>query len=405
MKPQNTVHLIIFITAFCASTFCLQACADSRGLMNESQANAAPAPTTQTTATPTETPQTIYGITTDTIPDPDKEDEFKKLTDPLKVINEVVRPTIRIIIDPNEKVDPKLPFADIEAYKKAIKDDLYFYETAINRIKPYSKVMVCLADSSAMHFYRNKEAFRQKAQVYVERLGGIVDIWEVGNEINGEWVGWRGEDDIGFEEWRTKSETELKDKRQLVYEQVKAAYEEVKKKGGETALTLYYNGGESGAHCWAKPEYAMRRWVNDHIKDEDTDMRSRLNNVLISFYYDDCKIVSSDLGEATKTWVEVFFELSGDFGKANLGFGEFGPQCYYDKCKYKDKKKKNRRCSECIADQLKFIPLYYKDYHTGIKGKVPRYVGGYFYWYFWQDMVVSEDKSALRKLKEVIKSD
>jgi hypothetical protein len=141
----------------------------------------------------------------------------------------------------------------------------------------------------------------------------------------------------------------------------------------------------------------MLTWVKEHFTDRHQKMRDDLKYVFISFYENtECKnLLTGNDSEDSKAFADVLNTLTGTFKNAGVGFGEFGefgPECKYaEGCNYGVKGKKlNRDCPQCIADQRKFIPRYYETYHAGIKPHVPKFIGGYFYWYFLQDMVPAD---------------
>jgi hypothetical protein len=141
----------------------------------------------------------LWGVTTDKIPyeKRGKEKELGRLIDSVAALVDVVkdaraRVVTRVIIDP-AKADERLPFARKEDYAAAVADELVHYEQAVRRIKQTgSWVMVELADSHDFHVLKRDGALKQKTEVYMDRLGSLVDIWEIGNEVNGEWTGWKG---------------------------------------------------------------------------------------------------------------------------------------------------------------------------------------------------------------------
>ena len=63
--------------------------------------------------------------------------------------------------------------------------------------------------------------FAERVRSYLRALGRKVDLWEIGNEVNGDWTG----------------------PYPVVSARLTAAYKEVKAAGGRTAPTLYYNVG------------------------------------------------------------------------------------------------------------------------------------------------------------------
>jgi hypothetical protein len=238
----------------------------------------------------------IYGVTIDDI---SNLDEIVESLERLPV-----KPTVRIVFDewiPAEQ-----------------------YIEAVDRIGKMSNIMGELLDSYYMKEYSYKQ-YRDRIKNYLDVLGNKVDIWEVGNEANGEWLG----------------------NSDYVWKKIEIACRLVKEKKMKTALTLYYN-----EDCWEKPENEMFTWVNNNIPD---DIKKYLDYVFVSYYEDDCNELQPD-------WQPVFDSLHVLFPGSYLGIGECGT-------KYKDKKEK-------------YIKRYYN-----MNINTPDYVGGYFWWYFRQDCV------------------
>ena len=63
-----------------------------------------------------------------------------------------------------------------------------YYATPVARIAGVGQVMGELLDSSDEQAI-STAAMRQRTESYVQALGGDVAIWEVGNEVNGNWTG------------------------------------------------------------------------------------------------------------------------------------------------------------------------------------------------------------------------
>lgn len=336
----------------------------------------------------------IFGITTDTLPEPEDGEEFKKLTDTIDAIGlrGGRKPMIRVNIDYDDK------------------DKLKHYVDSIEKLKSHASIMVNLSDSHDMYNYSTVDEFRLLVRTYLENLGQDVAVWEIGNEVNGEWVGWKTDGDgnviidgkkIPFDKMDEKL---LQHKREFVRDQIDGAYQEIaayekaKKKDLKIALTLYYNDDGTGHKCWEKSEYEMFNWTTNYV---NADLKRDLDYVFISFYEDkkDCPILSKKPKTDTLTWIRIFKHLgtvftSDDAGKGKLGFGEFAPQCH--DCG-------DRSC--CQADKKEFITRYYSTYHKGIvAANIPKYVGGFFYWYFYQDMVESENKDAFKEMQKIAKS-
>lgn len=222
--------------------------------------------------------------------------------------------------------DPGIP---AHSYRKAVEE--------ISRVGP---VMGEPVDSYAMKQY-GLEPFRARIREYLDILGDEVDVWEIGNEINGEWLGSREE----------------------VAAKLSLAFDEVEGRGKTSALTLYYN-----ATCFSQAENEMFRWVDAHLPKR---VRDGLDYVWVSYYEDDCQGPRPD-------WNSVFQELGRRFPNSKLGFGEVGT-------KHPEKKQE-------------LIQRYYR-----MPIAHPRFVGGYFWWYYRQDMV-PKSQPLWRVLDDTIRS-
>jgi hypothetical protein len=88
-------------------------------------------------------------------------------------------------------------------------------------------------------------------------------------------------------------------------------------------------------------------------------MKAGLDWVLVSYYEDDCNGYQPD-------WQAEFDRLAAIFPSAQLGIGE---------------------CGKVFPDRkLDYLTRYYS-----MRIDNPRYIGGYFWWYFSQDMVPSTE--------------
>lgn len=241
-------------------------------------------------------PAPLYGVTIDAV------DNVPAVVDALAHLSRT--PTVRIVFDEGMSAS--------------------HYAAPVAAIRRVAYVMGELADSSTLKTYTAAQ-LGERATAYVRTLRSSVDIWEIGNEINGEWTG------------ATRD----------VVAQTLAAYDAVRQAGGRTALTLYYNEG-----CAEQPSRAMLAWAERHLPQH---LRDGLDYVFISFYEDDCKIAPPD-------WHAVFDRLGALFPHAALGFGEVG--------------------TRHAARKPALLAHYY-----GLTVAHPRFVGGYFWWYFRQDMV------------------
>lgn len=203
------------------------------------------------------------------------------------------------------------------------------YQQAITQIQPVSYILGMLADSTAIKSY-SAAAYAQRARDFLAAFGNQVDIWEVGNEINGEWLG-----------------TDVPNK-------MINAYNVIKQAGKRTELTLYYNGLDDNNNCYSNKNNLMFRWAQANIPDS---MKQGLDYVLISFYEQDCPGVSKD-------WTTVFTQLHQMFPNSRIGFGENGTTKFSDNASLK----------------IQYMNEYYP-----VWVNVPCYVAGHFWWYFYQD--------------------
>lgn len=191
---------------------------------------------------------------------------------------------------------------------------------AINRV---SNVMGEILDSSAMDQYSVSQ-YLDRTKEYLSTLGDVVNIWEVGNEINGEWLG----------------------KNADVVAKMTGAYDIAKAQGKTAALTLYYN-----KDCWSNPNNEMFKWTAANVPER---MKQGLDYVLVSYYEEDCNGLKPD-------WPKVFAQLSAMFPYSKVGFGETGTT---------------------TTDKAAYLTRYYT-----MQIPVPNYIGGYFWWYGKEDLM------------------
>ena len=200
----------------------------------------------------------IYGVTLDSI------DNMPSVI--LALENFKVKPTVRVVFD------EKMPAS--------------YYLEAVNQIHDVAFVMGGLLDSYYVKDYSIEE-FQKRSVEYFEALSGKVDIWEIGNEINGEWLG------------STES----------VVKKMSIAYNEAKKHNQKTELTLYYNEG-----CFEKPDHEVFSWSEKNIP---ASIKNNLDYVFLSYYEDDCNNLQPN-------WPLVFKKLAAMFPNSKIGFGEIG---------------------------------------------------------------------------------
>jgi hypothetical protein len=222
------------------------------------------------------------------------------------------------------------------------------YRAAVGALRPVSYLMAELGDSSEMK-HQSVAAYKRFERALVSTYSGSIDLWEIGNEVNGEWVG--------------STEKEVA--------KITDAYNSVKAVGGRTELTLYYN-----PDCYSKPSHAMFAWAKSHIP---AFMKAGLDDVFISYYPDEC----ANYWPTTSGWQSVFDQLHAMFPNAELGFGESGISS-------------DRGSAASKADLLA------RYYNLDISGD--NYVGGYFWWYFAEDGVPYQGNEVWNALDDAITS-
>jgi hypothetical protein len=282
----------------------------------------APSPALGAMITARSVPSPVYGVTLDDVSNATAEvNSLSRMAHP---------PTARIVFDAG--VRPS------------------YYLKPIQRFRNIAYVMGELADSSYMKQY-TVSSIKTWTQNYTSTLGSLVDIWEIGNEVNGNWLG---------------SNTMAK---------VEAMYDVVSSQGGATALTFFYEGEPSEPNNCIAADHGgndMFTWITQQFKlnlpsnqrpVEAEKIRLNVNYVLVSWYPDQCP------GE-NPNWPWVFTKLAGIFPNSKVGFGELG-----------------------TADpqygsifEINEISQYYPMAKT-VSGLPASYIGGYFWWYFAEEMV------------------
>jgi hypothetical protein len=198
------------------------------------------------------------------------------------------------------------------------------YRDVVSQLRVPADLMGEILDSAYVRRYSLAQ-YTARVDDYLSTFGGNVKIWEICNECNGEWLG----------------------KTVDVRAKMTYGYDAVKRRGLPAALTLYFN-----QDCWSLPSHEMFTWAGANVP---ATMKQGLDYVLISYYEDDCNGLQPD-------WPTVFDRLGTMFPNAKIGFGETG--------------------TTDPARKQEFVERYYR-----MRINHPRYVGGYFWWYFNEDMV------------------
>lgn len=352
----------------------------------------------------------LYGLTIDKVSEKHSDDD-RRLKEAIIEQLQFIRasnpsapmPIVRVVLDVESAGKTDTVMSDYVTITKAIHDQHLAY------------VMAELLDSHDMRFCVKKgpekdaDCFLNRTKNYLTALDNYVDIWEVGNEINGKWAGGDDNELDGNDQFSNKKQAARKNARESVLRQVKAAYDFLEGKNKRTAITFYFNDdGErtSLSNIKDDPQYSMMKWLKDY-----KDMFPQVDYVFISFYSDDNFAYDPQLNAATpikpsnEKWASIFKTVKDYYPCAQVGFGEVGAQCNYKKdgsprCNVLEDANqsecKDRKCDCCLKAQRDYIREYYQDRDEGIRSALKKnysdfyeqaFVGGYFYWHFNPDVI------------------
>ena len=213
------------------------------------------------------------------------------------------------------------------------------FVAAASRISSVSYIMGLPVDSSSMSGI-SVTNYLSRFQDYVTTLGSYVDLWEICNECNGDWLG-------------TTSD---------VVSKMSEAYDYVKGSGGRTVLTLYQFPTLSSS-CVSSPSYDMLTWAQTNVP---TRMKQGVDYVMVSYYNDSCSP-----SQPEPNWQTLFAKLAAMFPNSKVGFGEVGW---------------STRKAPSVQKRTTLINHFY-GLRKSLPITVPSYVDGYFYWEFSLDMV------------------
>ncbi|MGD0455826.1 MAG: hypothetical protein ABSB69_19750 [Solirubrobacteraceae bacterium] len=250
----------------------------------------------------------IYGVTIDEV------NQLESILGALAALP--VRPTTRVYFD--------------------VREPASYYASALTQIDSVSSVMGELLDSSDEKSI-STEAFQARVESYLHALGSEVGIWEVGNEVNGNWTG----------------------SYPTVAAKLTEAYNDVAATGAASALTLYANNFGPN-NCGDGPaELTPLQFAEQYVPSQVAD---GLDYVFLSYYPTECGRREPS-SEAVASYMQ---QLHSVFPNAALGFGEVGlPHAV-------------RRSTLKRAERI-------MRWAYSLKPGLPYYVGGYFWWYGAED--------------------
>jgi hypothetical protein len=359
MKFQNKTSLVV-------SAACLFSIFAARSVFGQPRRTAPPVPAQFRSRS---IPKLLKGVTLEDLQAPAPDDaegqrqyrnEIQPILDSLKQYANVnqcdTRSCLSTRIVFNFKSDYDLPH-HAKKYLNAVNYQQLIAE--LHKPEINSVVLGELLDSDNLRDC-DLNCFKKRVDNYLAVVGDAVDIWEVGNEVNGEWTC-----DIG-----------------KTIAKINYAAEQVKKRGGRTELTLYYNIGcrEAGN------EYELNQWLDDNAAKINA---SQIDYILLSYYENQCDD-NAWRRPTNQEWQTVFDKIRSKFRPdVFIGFGEAGIGDNED-----------GTTPDVPPDKKKdLIKNYYQTVHNYFANNQQyqdKYIGGYYWWQFKVDMVpYSEDKSRL----------
>ncbi|ACV22338.1 Uncharacterised protein [Slackia heliotrinireducens] len=218
------------------------------------------------------------------------------------------------------------------------------YEPLFAQIHEVAYIMACPVDSSEMNSYKDEQAYLERFQEAYEVLGPYVDLWEIGNEING--VEWIGQEPA------------------LIVSKVEVVNDWLRSRDAKTALTMYY----------ARPDdQDMFEWMEENLPEA---LCENVDYALISYYEDDNEGYIPD-------WSGVFNSFEDAFPDASVGFGE---------------------CGNVAEDATEESKLRMAGFYYGLKAPSQRYIGGCFWWNWVQDCIPHEDNAVYDGINQLMET-
>ncbi len=212
-----------------------------------------------------------------------------------------------------------------------------FYRAAVSDVHSVSNVMGELLDSGdATHI--TTSAFQTRVESYLSTLGSAVSIWEVGNEVNGNWTGPYSDGSAKLTE----------------------AYADVAAHGATAALTLFANEFAPDNCGDGASELTPVQYSEHYVP---ASVRDGLAFVFESYYPTQCQ---NTFPTNTQMAAEMQ-RLHALYPKALLGLGETGLP--------------HPATKRTLASAERVMSWAY-----GLDPGLPYYVGGYFWWYARQDV-------------------
>lgn len=240
------------------------------------------------------------------------------------------------------------------------------YVRAVRRLGDDADLMGLILDSTAVRRTSVQE-YRARTRAFVRRFGSRLDLYEIGNELNGEWLG----------------------RPRAIRAKVAAAYDVVEVEhaddGLRSVITLnYWPSHDCYAHDW-EATLPFARSLPRRV-------RHGVDVVLLSFYETACSPRAHPGAERFGSTLRSLLRI---FPRAQVGIGELGAQGRAD----------GLPRDPTLAEK-KRIARRYIGMHDRLRADVgPRFVGGYFWWYYATDAVPWDRRGSLWPVLEDLYAD
>ena len=198
------------------------------------------------------------------------------------------------------------------------------------------------------------EQITARIQAFVNAFKDQVAIWEVGNEVNGEWVGPSPE---------------------AIWAKVAAANAVVKAADEPSAIIFNY---WSGPDCYAQPWEVGATFA----AATPAELRGQVDYALLSVYETACDPPQHPTADQLAAELAM---LGEQFPQAKLGIGEIGAQGIEDDLP-----------ADPSFSEKETIARRYMSMNPELSAKLgDRFVGGWFWWYFVDDAVPANKPESL----------
>lgn len=230
------------------------------------------------------------------------------------------------------------------------------YAEAVRRLRPHAYLVGTILDSTAVSEYSVAKV-RERTREFVRAFGSQIDIWEIGNELNGEWLG--KPDDIRAKTW--------------------AAFDVVKRENAnlklQAAVTLNY---------WPSKDCYAKSWeaTDSFAAALPEAIRTGADHAWLSFYETACDPIARP---SVSQFTGAFTRLGKTFPNAKVGFGEVGVQGIA-----------SGFAKEPSLSARKTVANRYYGMHAELQANLgARFEGGYFWWTYYQDAVRAKSTKSL----------